>query len=168
VIDRAVAAIVRGEVVVLPTDTVYGLAATADRPEGRDVLYALKGREETQPTAIVAGSIELLLGRIPELRGRSEAIVRALLPGPFTLVLPNPARRFPWLCGTSPDAIGVRVPAVGGAGGEVLTRVGAVVATERRRSSTEASFQVFPRRSSTSPVPSCRCSARVPATSRRR
>ena len=36
--------------------------------------------------------------------------VRALLPGPFTLVLPNPGRRFRWLTGSNPEAIGVRVP----------------------------------------------------------
>lgn len=128
-IDEAVAAIESGGVVVLPTDTVYGLVATAFSAAGRDALYALKGRDEGQPSALVAGSVERLLGYVPEFEGRSAAILRALLPGPFTLVLPNPGRRFAWLCGDNPLALGVRVPAVRGHGGEVLDRVGALVAT---------------------------------------
>ena len=53
----------------------------------------------TQPTALLAAGVEALLDRVPELRGKTEAILRALLPGPYTLVLPNPARRYPWLSG---------------------------------------------------------------------
>jgi L-threonylcarbamoyladenylate synthase len=66
---------------------------------------------------------------VPELRGRVGILVRALLPGPFTLVLPNPGERFRWLTGSTPDRIGVRVPELSGPGAEVLERVGAVVAT---------------------------------------
>ena len=55
--------------------------------------------------------------------------MRALLPGPFTLVVPNPAVRFPWLAGERPDTIGVRVPVLAGPTAEVLDRVGAVLAT---------------------------------------
>jgi L-threonylcarbamoyladenylate synthase len=128
-VPDAVAAVRAGEVVVLPTDTVYGLAATAFDPAGRDALYRLKGRVETQATALVAASIETLLEHVPELAGRSERILRALLPGPFTLVLPNPARRFAWLCGSTPEAIGVRVPTLTGEARDVLDAVAAVVAT---------------------------------------
>jgi L-threonylcarbamoyladenylate synthase len=129
VIDEAVEAIQAGEPVVLPTDTVYGLCATPYASEAAQRLYALKGREEGKPTAIIAASLEALLECVPELCGRPEAIARALLPGPFTLVLPNPARRFPWLAGTNPDAIGVRVPELPEPARLVLERVGAVMAT---------------------------------------
>jgi L-threonylcarbamoyladenylate synthase len=128
-VDAAVAAIHAGDVVVIPTDTVYGLAAAADREDAVETLYRLKGRDRSQPTAIVTASVELLLERIPELHGRPAAIAQALLPGPYTLVLPNPERRFAWLCGDQPEAIGVRVPDVGGPGGEVLQRTGALAAT---------------------------------------
>lgn len=124
--DDAVAAIRAGGVVVLPTDTVYGLAADARDPGGRDALYALKGRDAEQPSAVVAASVDVLLTLAPEL---PVEIVRALLPGPFTLVLPNPARRFAWLCGEEPTALGVRVPDFAGPGKAVLDRVGVVVAT---------------------------------------
>jgi L-threonylcarbamoyladenylate synthase len=128
-VTEAVAALRAGELVVIPTDTVYGLAASAYRAEPARRLYALKRRSPEQPTALVAGDVELLLECVPELRGRAGVVARALLPGPYTLVLPNPARRFPWLAGSTPDAIGVRVPAVEGVAAEVLAAAGAVVAT---------------------------------------
>ena len=92
-------------------------------------LYRAKGRDDLQPTALVAADLDVLFECVPELQGRADAIVRALLPGAFTLVLPNPARRFPWLTGPSPETIGIRVPVLAGPGGSVLARVGAVVAT---------------------------------------
>jgi L-threonylcarbamoyladenylate synthase len=127
-VDEAVAAIRLGRPVVLPTDTVYGLCASLDEGPVR-ALYALKGRGQGQPTAIVAADISRLLELVPELRGRSEVIARALLPGPYTLVFQNPARRYPWLTGSRPDTLGVRVPHVAGPGRAVLDQVGALAAT---------------------------------------
>ena len=128
-VDQAVDALRRGKPVVLPFDTVYGLAAEPYREESTLHLYKLKGRPEIQPTALVAVDLDYLLECVPELRGRAATLARQLLPGPLTLIVPNPARRFRWLTGTSPETIGVRVPALTGPGGEVLARVGAVVAT---------------------------------------
>ncbi|MDX6448230.1 MAG: L-threonylcarbamoyladenylate synthase [Gaiellaceae bacterium] len=128
-VAEAVEAIRRGEPVILPTDTVYGLCADAYRSEPAERVYRLKGRPQTQPTALVAGDVDTLVECIPELRGRSESIARALLPGPLTLILPNPARRFRWVAGESYDAIGVRVPALDGPAAEVLEQVGCVIAT---------------------------------------
>jgi L-threonylcarbamoyladenylate synthase len=127
--DEAVDALRAGKPVVLPFDTVYGLAAEPYREESTLRLYKLKGRAETHPTALVASDLDYLLECVPELRGRAATLARQLLPGPLTLVVPNPARRFRWLTGTSPETIGVRVPELTGPGGEVLARVGAVVAT---------------------------------------
>jgi L-threonylcarbamoyladenylate synthase len=119
-----IAALRAGTPAVLPFDTVYGLTAV---PSERAVrrLYALKGREEQRPTALVAGSIEGLLAELPEL----PTAAHALLPGPVTLVVSNPAHRFPWLTGTNRDAIGVRVPALAGPTAQILTEVGVVAAT---------------------------------------
>jgi L-threonylcarbamoyladenylate synthase len=128
-IEVAAAAARRGEPVIVPTDTVYGLATSPYREEHVRRLYRIKGREETQPTAVVARDVDLLLECVPELRGRTAAIARALLPGPYTLVLPNPARRYHWLTGARPDAIGVRVPDMTGPGADLLDAVGALVAT---------------------------------------
>jgi L-threonylcarbamoyladenylate synthase len=128
-----VAAIRAGRPVVLPFDTVYGLAADPYRDEPARRLYRLKGREETQPTALVASSVDFLLECVPELRGRAATLARLLLPGPLTLVVPNPARRYRWITGTRPETIGVRVPELTGPTHEVLKQVGAVVATSANR-----------------------------------
>ena len=129
VVKRAVEAIRAGQPVLLPTDTVYGLVTGAERAEDTQRLYRLKGREASQPTALLAASVDVLLECVPELEGRAAVIVRALLPGPFTLVLPNPAQRYPWLTGSRPETIGVRVPAVTGDALRVLEAVGCVAAT---------------------------------------
>jgi L-threonylcarbamoyladenylate synthase len=128
-VEAAVAAIRAGRLAIVPTDTVYGLATTPYREESVLTLYRAKGREGRQPTAVVAASLEALERLLPELPEPSAAIARALLPGPYTLIVPNPAERLPWLTGTRPDAIGVRVPAVEGPARELLRRVGALVAT---------------------------------------
>jgi L-threonylcarbamoyladenylate synthase len=125
----AAEAIRAGRPVILPTDTVYGLCTTPYRSEPVERLYRLKGREPRQPTAILAADLDLLFECIPELRGRAGRIARALLPGPYTLVLANPARRFRWLAGDTPDAIGVRVPVLPEPAAGVLALVGAVAAT---------------------------------------
>jgi len=128
-VDAAVEAIRGGRLAVVPTDTVYGLAATPHSEAPVRALYRAKGRDDLRPTALVATNLDVLFDCIPELRGRAGAIARALLPGPFTLILPNPGRRFRWLTGSSPETIGVRVPELAGPGGEVLARVGAIAAT---------------------------------------
>jgi L-threonylcarbamoyladenylate synthase len=130
-VDAAVAAIGAGELVVVPTDTVYGLACTPYREGPVKLLSAAKRRPPDQPIALVAASVDYLFECVPELRGRAGVLVRRLLPGPYTLVLPNPARRYPWLAGSRSrtDTIGVRVPDVDGAARVVLEAVGSVAAT---------------------------------------
>jgi L-threonylcarbamoyladenylate synthase len=125
-VSDPVAALRAGQPVVLPFDTVYGLAAEPHEEASTRRLYELKGRVETQPTALVAASIDALRACLPEL---DMTRVRHLLPGPLTLVVPNPAQRFPWLTGTNPDALGVRVPHLTRPTRSVLDEVGAVVAT---------------------------------------
>ena len=124
-----IAAIRAGEPVILPTDTVYGLCADPFRPEPAQRVKRLKGREQSQPLALLAADVEALLECVPELRGRSGTIVGALLPGAYTLVLPNPAGRFPWLSGSRPETIGVRVPELAVEARSVVEAVGAVLAT---------------------------------------
>jgi L-threonylcarbamoyladenylate synthase len=116
--------------IVLPFDTVYGLAAEPHHEESTRRLYELKGRPATRPTALVAASVDALRAVLPEL---DLAGAWHLLPGPLTLVVPNPAHRFPWLTGANPDALGVRVPELAGATHDVLAAVGAVVATSANR-----------------------------------
>jgi L-threonylcarbamoyladenylate synthase len=123
VIDEVVAGIRAGKPVVLPTDTVYGLCADPFHEDPVRALYRLKGRDDLQPTALLAADETILLDAIPELRGQP------LVRGPFTLILPNPARRLPWLTGDRPETIGLRLPALSAEVAAVLRQVGAVAAT---------------------------------------
>jgi L-threonylcarbamoyladenylate synthase len=121
--EPVVEAIRAGRPVILPTDTVYGLAADAFREEAVKALYRLKGRGENQPTALLAASPDMVYEAVPELEGQ------VLLRGGYTLILPNPARRLPWLTGDRADTIGVRIPELIDEVRAVLDEVGAVAAT---------------------------------------
>jgi L-threonylcarbamoyladenylate synthase len=128
-VERVIEAVKAGLPVLLPTDTVYGLVTSAARQDYTTRVYRLKGRDETQPSALMAADLEALFECVPELRGRPEVIAQALLPGPYTLILPNPAGRFRWLTGTRTDAIGVRVPELPEPSRRVLEAAGCVMAT---------------------------------------
>jgi L-threonylcarbamoyladenylate synthase len=127
--NDALVAIREGKPVILPTDTVYGLVSSAHSAAPVETLYEVKGRNVWQPSALLAPDIETLLECLPELSGRAGVIARALLPGPYTLILPNPARRYPWITGETPETIGVRVPNLPDVVDRILSHVGCVVAT---------------------------------------
>ena len=127
--DAAVAALRAGQLVILPTDTVYGLCADAYRERHCLRLYGAKRRPESMPVQLLAADLDAILDAVPEARGRGAVVARALLPGPYTLILPNPARRFRWLSGTRPETIGIRVPVLPAAALAVVQRLGAVAAT---------------------------------------
>ena len=127
--SNAVRALRAGKPVILPTDTVYGLCASAYTSQPAERLYELKGRDAQQPSALLSADLDMLLECVPELRGRAATIARALLPGPYTLILPNPARRYRWVTGATPQAVGVRVPALPSEAKSVVAQIGCVVAT---------------------------------------
>ena len=78
--DGAVGALMAGQVVVLPTDTVYGLTASPCSEAPVRKIFRLKQRPQSMPIALVAASVDVLLECVPELRGRDATIARALLP----------------------------------------------------------------------------------------
>jgi L-threonylcarbamoyladenylate synthase len=131
--DEIVAAIRAGNPVLLPTDTVYGLCADPYREAPALRVSRLKGRDESQPMALLAAELDMVFELVPEARGKAGAAARSLLPGPFTVVLPNPARRFRWLTGSRPETIGVRVPELPPGTRAVVERAGAVLATSANR-----------------------------------
>jgi L-threonylcarbamoyladenylate synthase len=104
-----------GGVAVFPADTVYGLATEPDSREGVERLYRLKRRLPDKPSAVMFFQVDLALAALPELGDRTRAVMEALLPGPVTILLPNPAHRFPLACAIEPDRIGIRVPLLEGA-----------------------------------------------------
>ena len=101
-----------GGVAVFPADTVYGLACEPDLDDAVERLYRLKGRRPDKPAAVMFFQLGLALAALPELGDTTRAALERLLPGPFTLLLPNPAKRFPLACGPDPATLGLRVPDV--------------------------------------------------------
>jgi L-threonylcarbamoyladenylate synthase len=102
-------------VAVFPADTVYGLGCDPDSEPAVRRLYELKGRPPAQPAAVMFFGLDRALVALPELAPSEQSALRALLPGPLTLLLPNPKRRYPLACGPAPDAaatLGLRVPSL--------------------------------------------------------
>jgi L-threonylcarbamoyladenylate synthase len=103
-----------GGVALFPADTVYALGTEPDSREGVDRLYRLKGRVPDKPAAVMFFDLEIALAALPELGPRTREGVEGLLPGGVTLLLPNPARRYPLACGPDPERLGLRVPLLEG------------------------------------------------------
>jgi L-threonylcarbamoyladenylate synthase len=101
-----------GGVAVFGADTVYGLACAPDHADAVRRLYAIKGRRPDKPAAVLFFDPELALAAVPELGPRTRAAAQRLLPGAVTLLVPNPAERFPLACTGDPRTLGLRVPAL--------------------------------------------------------
>jgi tRNA threonylcarbamoyl adenosine modification protein (Sua5/YciO/YrdC/YwlC family) len=119
-----------GASVVLPTDTVYGLACAAHLEDACERTLALKGRDLSKPTSILGASLSVVFTRVlGDLGGRAVEQARRLLPGPVTVIVPNPAGLFPWLCGDDRSRIGVRIPVLLPALADAIDGVGVIAAT---------------------------------------
>jgi L-threonylcarbamoyladenylate synthase len=97
-----------GELVVLPTETVYGLAADASRRAPVEAIFALKGRPSDHPL-IVHVADATLAQRWGQMDDRALALVRAFWPGPLTLIVPRQADAPPWAA-AGQSSIGLRCP----------------------------------------------------------
>lgn len=108
------ACLAAGGVAVFPADTVYGLACDPLDAAAVARLYALKGRAADKPAAIMWFDRDRALAGLPELGPRTRAAIERLTPGRVTLLVPNPARRFPLAAGPAGDTetLGLRVPDV--------------------------------------------------------
>ncbi|MGH2914015.1 MAG: Sua5/YciO/YrdC/YwlC family protein [Solirubrobacteraceae bacterium] len=103
--ERCIAA---GGVAVFAADTVYGLACDPNNPDAVARLYELKGRPPAKPSAVMVFSREAL----PPVGERTRAALAALLPGPVTVLVPNPAGLYPLACADDPGTLGLRMPIV--------------------------------------------------------
>jgi L-threonylcarbamoyladenylate synthase len=101
-----------GGVALFPADTVYGLACDPESEAAVRRLYEIKGRPADRPAAVMFFQLESALAALPGLGPRTRTAFERLLPGPVTLLLPNPERLFPLACGPSPERLGLRVPEV--------------------------------------------------------
>lgn len=104
----AAAAIRDGEVVVYPTETVYGLAADALSPAAVERVFAVKGRDHDKPISLAVPDVEAAT-EYTSPTAREEEFMRAFLPGPVT-VLVEARERVPDVLTAGEDRVGVRVP----------------------------------------------------------
>ena len=105
----AASALRRGELVVLPTDTVYGLAADAFRPDAVSRLLAAKGRGRDLPVPVLVGSARTLDGLVTDLGAAGRALVEAFWPGGLTLVCRHQPS-LAWDLGDTRGTVAVRMP----------------------------------------------------------
>ncbi|MCC7086166.1 MAG: threonylcarbamoyl-AMP synthase [Pirellulales bacterium] len=89
VVHRAVQALAEGQLVAIPTETVYGLAASACRPDAVERLVKIKGRPTGQPMALAIKSAEEAPDFVPDMSPLARRLARRCWPGPVTLVVDN-------------------------------------------------------------------------------
>jgi L-threonylcarbamoyladenylate synthase len=98
-----------GGVAVFPSDGVYGLACDPLDAAAVSRIYRLKGRDDGKPSAVMYFSPLAIRELVAGLGPRTAAAVSALLPGPVTLVVANPQRRYPLACREDPRRLGIRL-----------------------------------------------------------
>ncbi|GAC1332331.1 MAG: L-threonylcarbamoyladenylate synthase [Mycobacteriales bacterium] len=109
-VRAAVSVIGEGGLVVLPTDTVYGIGADAFTPSAVLALLAAKGRSRVLPVPVLVGSARTLDGLVDEVPELARALVEAFWPGGLTLVLRHTSSLV-WDLGETRGTVAVRMPA---------------------------------------------------------
>ncbi len=108
-IAEALAALRRGEIVGVPTDTLYGLAADPFRQDALDAIFDLKGRSGDKPLAILVASVEQGM-RLASFSDRALELAERHWPGALTLVVPRLATAPEWLGHRGRRTVGLRCP----------------------------------------------------------
>lgn len=108
-VDRVVAVLTAGGVVVLPTDTVYGLAARAADPVATGRLFACKGRGAGVPIAVLCSDPDQAFGLADDVGAVARSLASAHWPGAMTLVVPRRGD-LDWDLGEPRTTIGLRCP----------------------------------------------------------
>lgn len=135
-VEAASLAVQRGELVVLPTDTVYGIGADAFDPAAVRALLAAKGRGREMPPPVLvsaATTLDALAVRVP---GYARALVEAFWPGPLTLVC-HQQTSLQWDLGDTRGTVAVRMPDHEVAR-EILERTGPLAVSSANRTGMPA------------------------------
>jgi L-threonylcarbamoyladenylate synthase len=105
-LERAVG---EGGVAIFPADTLYGLACDPLNAAAVERIHAIKGRDEGKPSAVMYFSPLAMRELVSGLGPKTRESVGAVLPGPVTLVVDNPERRYRLACRDHPERLGVRL-----------------------------------------------------------
>lgn len=98
-----------GELVVFPTETVYGIGTTALDKEATSKIYLAKGRPSDNPLIVHVSDIEMLKKCTSEISEIEEKLINAFMPGPFTLILKK-SNIIPDTVSAGLDTVGIRMP----------------------------------------------------------
>ena len=98
-----------GGVAIFPADGLYGLACDPTRAGAIERIQALKGRDDRKPSAVLYFAPLAMRELVSSLGPRTRDALAALLPGPVTLVVANPERRYPLACREDPERLGLRL-----------------------------------------------------------
>ena len=88
-IARAAELLRQGELVALPTETVYGIAADARNGEAVSKIFVAKGRPQDNPLIVHVTGPEMLHGLVSEVPERAQLLMAAFCPGPLTIIMPR-------------------------------------------------------------------------------
>jgi tRNA threonylcarbamoyl adenosine modification protein (Sua5/YciO/YrdC/YwlC family) len=135
-LEEAAAAIRSGELVVLPTDTVYGIGADAFLPAAVDALLAAKGRDRSMPVPVLVASPSMLSAVVDQMPDVAAALSEEFWPGALTLVLRHTAH-LGWDLGDSKGTVAVRMPASELAQ-DLISRTGPLAVSSANRSGHDA------------------------------
>lgn len=101
--------IASGGVAVFPSDGLYGLACDPLDAAAIAKIHRLKGRDDGKPSAVMYFSPLAMRELVSELGPRTAGVISVLLPGPVTLVVANPKRRYPLACREDRERLGIRL-----------------------------------------------------------
>ena len=105
-LERCVA---EGTVAVFPADTLYGLGCDPSSAPAIERIQSLKGRADGKPSAVMFFAPLAMRELLATLGTRTRDALGALLPGPVTVVVDNPQRRYPLASGDHPERLGIRL-----------------------------------------------------------
>jgi L-threonylcarbamoyladenylate synthase len=105
-LERCIAS---GGVSVFPSDGLYGLACDPLDEAAIERIHRIKGRDDGKPSAVLYFSSLAMRELLDGLGPRTAEVAGALLPGPVTLIVPNPDLRYPLACRDEPEKLGVRL-----------------------------------------------------------
>ena len=138
-LTEAVAAVRRGDLVVYPTETVYGLGADALDPEAVERVFEAKGRDRGKPVSMALPEVDAA-DEYVTFTERERAFCEAFLPGPVTVLLER-NDRVPDVLVAGRDRVGIRVPDHDLAR-DLARRTGPVTSTSANRSGSPSARRV--------------------------
>lgn len=139
-LDAAVHAVSRGDVIVIPTDTVYGVGADAFQPPAVARVLAAKGRGRQMPPPVLIPSINTVAGLARDVPAPARALMERFWPGPLTVIV-NAQPTLAWDLGETRGTVALRVPDHAAALA-LLSRTGPLAVTSANRTGQPAATTV--------------------------